>query len=248
MAKDQRGHTVKKSITIAHLYPREMNIYGDLGNIIALVKRLEWRGIEALVKSVEVGEPFNFEAADIVFGGGGQDSGQSIIGGDLINRGAELRHLAQAGTPMLAICGTYQLFGRGFTTSDGQEIPGIGVFGCTTRGSDERMIGNIVVESDWGTLVGFENHSGQTMLDDTQQPLGRVTKGFGNNTRSGYEGAVADNAIGSYMHGPLLPKNPKLADHLLLMALKRKYEVETLETIDGKYETSAARVASTRPQ
>lgn len=248
MAKHQRGYAVKKTITIAHLYPREMNIYGDLGNIISLVKRLEWRGYEAVVKPVEVGSSFDFDAADIVFGGGGQDSGQSIIGGDLIARGAELRRAAERGTPMLVICGTYQLFGRGFTTSDGKEIPGIGVFACTTQGSEERMIGNIVVESSWGTLAGFENHSGQTLLDESQQPLGRVTKGFGNNTRSGYEGAISNNAIGSYMHGPLLPKNPRLADHLLLTALKRKYGVDTLEAIDDRYEASAARVASSRPQ
>jgi CobQ-like glutamine amidotransferase family enzyme len=223
MVTDKGGAGMKRSITIAHLYPREMNIYGDLGNVLALAKRLEWRGYESCITGVEVGQPYDFEQADIIFGGGGQDSGQLLIGEDLLARGEQIKQLADVGMPMLVICGTYQLFGRGFTTGDGREIPGISVFGCSTEGSEKRMIGNIVVQTEYGTLVGFENHSGQTVLNEGQQALGRVTKGFGNNSHSGYEGAIFKNAIGSYMHGPLLPKNPALTDHLLLEALRRRY-------------------------
>lgn len=234
-------------ITIAHLYPREMSIYGDVGNVITLRKRLEWRGYKVAVQAVEVDEPFDFSAVDIVFGGGGQDSGQLIIGSDLIRRGQALRGLVGDGVPILVICGMYQLFGRGFTTMEGHEIPGIEVFRAATVGSRVRMIGNITVDSPFGRLVGFENHSGQTTLEHLQKPLGRVEKGYGNNPESGYEGALTRNAIGTYMHGPLLPKNPRLADHLIRAALRR-HGVTELAPLDDSLELSAARVAAGRPR
>jgi lipid II isoglutaminyl synthase (glutamine-hydrolysing) len=237
-----------KTVTIAHLYPDEMNIYGDLGNIISLTKRLEWRGYKAKVLPVEIGEPVDFSEVDIVFGGGGQDSGQLVMGSDLIKRGQDLRQMAADGVPMLTICGTYQLFGRGFTTIEGQEIPGIEVFSSKTLGSHVRMIGNIVVDSPYGQLVGFENHSGQTVLEPGQGALGKVRKGFGNNVESGWEGAISGNAIGTYMHGPILPKNPQLADHLLGEALKRSYGITELEPLNDELESIAAKVATSRPQ
>jgi lipid II isoglutaminyl synthase (glutamine-hydrolysing) len=237
-----------KKVVIAHLYPREMNIYGDLGNVLCLRRRLEWRGYEVEVKPVEVGERFDFAEMDIVFGGGGQDSGQLVVGGDLLKRGEDIRQLAADGGPMLVICGTYQLFGRGFTTMEGQEIPGIDVFRASTVGGRVRMIGNIVVESPWGRLVGFENHSGQTFLEPEQKPLGVVKKGFGNNPKSRREGAVSGGAVGTYMHGPVLPKNPRLADQLILTALKRRWGVSELEPLDDSLELAAAKVASSRPQ
>jgi lipid II isoglutaminyl synthase (glutamine-hydrolysing) len=237
-----------KTIHITHLYPREMNIYGDLGNIITLVRRLEWRGYHAEVSNVEVGKPYDFARTDIVFGGGGQDSGQLIMGADLVKRGDVLRQLAADGTPMLVICGTYQLFGRGFTTMEGQEIPGIDVFRASTIGGQTRMIGNVVVDSPFGQLVGFENHSGQTILEAGQSPLGKVKRGYGNNPKSHREGALSNNAIGTYMHGPLLPKNPRLADHLLAVALRRRHEVGELEPLRDTLEMAAARVAASRPQ
>jgi CobQ-like glutamine amidotransferase family enzyme len=236
-------------ITIAHLYPREMNIYGDMGNIITLVKRLEWRGYRAKVRTLEIGEPFDFEAVDLVFGGGGQDSGQLVVADDLLTRGPALRELVADGVPMLVICGLYQLFGRGFETVEGKKMPGIDVFNTTTVGGKVRMIGNIVVESpEFGKLVGFENHSGQTRLDKTQPALGRVVQGYGNNPKSGREGAVNGSAIGTYMHGPVLPKNPRLADHLLLGALKRRYGVTELEPLSDEFERTAAKAAMERPQ
>jgi CobQ-like glutamine amidotransferase family enzyme len=235
-------------ITIAHLYPREMNIYGDMGNIITLIKRLEWRGYAPVVRRLEIGEPFDFEGVDIIFGGGGQDSGQLVVGADLLARGPALRKLAAEGMPMLVICGLYQLFGREFVTGTGDVIPGIGVFAASTRAGSQRMIGNVVTRSAYGTLVGFENHSGQTVLDPKQLSLGKVITGFGNNPRSGEEGAVSGAAIGTYLHGPVLPKNPQLADHLILAALKRRYGVEQLAPLDDHLETTAAKVAGTRPR
>jgi lipid II isoglutaminyl synthase (glutamine-hydrolysing) len=236
-----------KKVVIGHLYPREMNIYGDMGNIIVLVKRLEWRGYEVEVRSVEIGKPFDWRDVDIVFGGGGQDSGQLVMGPDLLTRGEELKALANDGVPMLVICGTYQLFGRGFTTMEGQLLPGIDIFRASTIGSRARMIGNIEIESPFGRLVGFENHSGQTILETNQEPLGKVVKGFGNNPKSKREGAILNNVIGTYMHGPVLPKNPALADHLISEALKR-HGVHELEPLVDNLEHEAAQVASGRPQ
>jgi CobQ-like glutamine amidotransferase family enzyme len=234
-------------IRIAHLYPRELNTYGDLGNVITLVKRLEWRGYAAEVLAVERDAPFGFSTTDIVFGGGGQDSAQVAMGQDLLRRGEELRQMVSDGVPMLLVCGSYQLFGRGFTTTDQQHLPGIGVFGADTVGSTRRMVGNIAVDSPYGRLIGFENHSGETILEPGQAVLGTVRMGFGNNSTSREEGAITGNAIGTYMHGPLLPKNPALADHLLLAALRR-HGVQELEPLNDELEHLTAQVAATRPQ
>jgi CobQ-like glutamine amidotransferase family enzyme len=237
-----------RSIVIAHLYPREMNIYGDMGNIIALTKRLEWRGYSVEVKSVEIGEAFNFAQADIIFGGGGQDRGQLLVGEDLLTRGEQLRQLAKDGLPMLLVCGLYQLFGHGFTTASGQEIPGIGVFDAQTIGTNRRMIGNVTVETKWGRVVGFENHSGATTLASGQAALGKVIKGFGNGSRGKEEGAITGNVIGTYLHGSFLPKNPALADYLIGKVLERKFGVIELAPLDDSLEQQAAQVAMGRPQ
>ena len=239
---------MKPKLVIAHLYPREMNIYGDGGNILALVKRLEWRGYEAEVRPVEVGEPFDFSQADIVFGGGGQDRGQLIVGADLLGRGDALRKAAADGMPMLVVCGLYQLFGRAFITSDGQELPGLGIFHATTQGAKQRLIGNIIVESPFGRLAGFENHSGATLLEPGQNPLGKVIKGHGNDAKSKHEGAITENVIGTYLHGPILPKNPVLADHLLMTALQRRHGITKLVALDDTLELAAAHTAADRPQ
>lgn len=237
-----------KTFVIAHLYPREMSIYGDMGNIVTLKKRLEWRGYHVVVKSVEVGEPFDWSGVDVVFGGGGQDSGQLIVGPDLLRHGSAIRQLVAEGVPMLVICGMYQLFGHGFTTMEDREIPGISVFAAQSHGSRVRMIGNIVVETKFGRLVGFENHSGQTILESDQMPLGIVKKGYGNDPKSRREGAINTNAIGSYLHGPILPKNPQLADGILLCALQRRYGISELEPLNDNLELLAAGIAAKRPQ
>lgn len=210
-------------LTIVHLYPDEMNIYGDGGNVMALSKRLQWRGIEHTVVRVEVGQAYDFTKADIVFGGGGQDKGQTLVAEDLEAKADSLREAASAGVVMLMICGMYQLFGHGFKPHDGCYIKGIGVFDAETVAGDQRMIGNVVVDSAWGQLVGFENHSGATSLGVNQPTLGEVRMGNGNDGESGQEGAVTQNVYGTYLHGSLLPKNPHFADHLLLLAAQRKF-------------------------
>jgi CobQ-like glutamine amidotransferase family enzyme len=237
-----------RTLRVAHLYPRDLNVYGDLGNIITLVKRLEWRGFRAEVLPVEPGRTFDFSAIDLVFGGGGQNSAQTVNVEDLLTRGDELRKISADGVPMLLICGSYQLFGREFFDAAGRRYPGLGIFGISTTPGRQRMIGNLVVDSPFGQLVGFENHSGRTVLDPGQPALGTVRQGFGNNGGTGDEGAVTGNTIGTYLHGPALPKNPALADHLLLCALRRRYGVDELEPLDDELALRAATVAAARPQ
>ena len=237
-----------RTVRIAHLYPRDLNVYGDLGNVITLAKRLEWRGFLAEIRPVESGDNFDFSAVDLVFGGGGQNSAQTVNVEDLLARGEELRKLSADGVPMLLICGSYQLFGREFFDETGRRLPGLGIFRASTTAGRQRMIGNIVVDSPFGQLVGFENHSGRTVLDPGQHALGTVRQGFGNNGSSGDEGARTGNTIGTYLHGPVLPKNPGLADHLLLCALRNRYGVEELEPLDDELALRAATVAAARPQ
>jgi len=235
-------------LVIAHLYPFEMNIYGDTGNVIALTKRLEWRGLHARVDPVPVGADYDLAEADVVFGGGGQDRSQLEVAYDLQRRAGAVDEAVEDGTVFLTICGTYQLFGRRFLTRDGTEIPGIGVFAMETIGGSKRMIGNIVVDSPWGELVGFENHSGRTFLDAGQEALGRVKKGYGNNERAKEEGARRVNCFGTYMHGSLLPKNPAFADQLLALAVARRYgEGAMLASLDDEMEWRAAASAARRP-
>lgn len=237
------------SLTIAYLYPSEMNIYGDRGNIITLVQRCQWRGIQSIVKEVHLGQKFDFSKADIIFGGGGQDKGQELVAKDLQTRGNQLKVATDQGKPMLLVCGLYQLFGRQFTTVEGKQLEGIGLFNLETKGGQVRMIGNLVVESRFGRLVGFENHSGQTRLDTGQESLGRVIKGFGNDEASGYEGAIKHNAIGTYLHGPVLPKNPGLADFMIQTALTNKTgKAVRLEPLDDSLELRAAQYAMQLPR
>ena len=236
------------SLTIVHLYPVEMNIYGDRGNVATLAKRLEWRGYTADIREVRVGEAFDLRRADLIFAGGGQDRGQVSVGHDLAARADAILNAADDGVVMLTICGTYQLFGRGFTTIEGEHIPGIGLFAAETVGSRRRMIGNVVAESPFGRLVGFENHSGRTLLDRDQPQLAQVVKGHGNDGDSGGEGAARGHAYGTYLHGPVLPKNPRFADALLLAALTRRHGVTALEPLDDALERRAADVAAGRPQ
>jgi len=240
--------TKSREVVILHLYPEELNIYGDRGNIITLVQRLRWRGYAPKVIRAGIGDTPVIAKADIIFGGGGQDRGQIAVGHDLQRHAKALHTAAAAGTPILTICGTYQLFGRDFTTLDGTVIPGIGIFRARTIGSHLRMVGNAVVDTSLGQLVGFENHSGRTILEESQQPLGTLIKGYGNDGRSGKEGAVIHQVYGTYLHGPVLPKNPALADTLILAALKNRYGIEELEPLNDYLEELTAKDAASRPQ
>lgn len=238
----------KPSITIVQLYPREMNIYGDQGNLLVLRRRLEWYGYQPIVKSYEPGDVFP-DDADIIIGGGGQDSGQEKIHGDLLKIGPTLRQLADEGVPMLLVCGLYQLFGKFFKTSSGSSLEGIGVLDVETYGTNERLIGNIVTSSkDFGEIIGYENHSGQTQLGKKVQPFATVVKGAGNNSQQAHEGARYKNVIGTYLHGPILPKNPKLADFFIQTAIIRRYGEFKGDVIDDSLAYHARDVASKRPR
>jgi CobQ-like glutamine amidotransferase family enzyme len=232
-------------LSIGHLYPDTMGLYGDRGNIIALVRRCQWRGIEAKVTPLRAGDILNADAHDLLFFGGGADREQSAVGNDLLSAKADgLRAAVESDVVVLAVCGGYQLLGKYFRTLEGQEIPGLGIFDAWTVAGRRRCIGNVVVEALVGepgrTLVGFENHSGQTFLGDGCQPLARVLQGHGNNGSDRLEGAVYRQVYGCYLHGSLLPKNPWFADHLILQALKRRYpELDALEPLDDMLEQRA---------
>lgn len=235
------------SLTLVHLYPREMNIYGDTGNVLVLRKRLEWRGLEAKVVPINVGDPLPADA-DILLGGGGQDAAQGDIGRDFVSRGPTLRAMAGDGLVMLTICGTYQMLGHEFLTKDGDRIEGVSVLDVVTKGSDSRLIGNNHIATTWGRLVGFENHSGLTELGADVEPLGRTVSGRGNNGSDLTEGAVRDNVFGTYLHGPVLAKSPAFADELLSRALGRRGLDPVLAPLDDSLAEAAADVAVRRPR
>lgn len=216
-------HSTDREIRVLQLYPRDMNIYGDYGNALVLMRRIQWYGFTPVMLSYNPGDEFP-EEPDILLGGGGQDSGQDRIQQDLLGIGDSLGAMAEQETPMLMICGLYQLFGHFFETRDGSRISGIGVLDVETYGTDQRLIGNVVAESpDFGQIIGYENHSGQTYLGAKAAPLAEVTVGKGNNQRDSHEGARYRNVLGSYLHGALLPKNPAVADFLISTAVQRKF-------------------------
>jgi len=229
---------IKMNLTLAHLYPDLLNMYSDMGNIICLQKRCQWRGIDLKIIPVSIGKTFDEKDIDLVYGGGGQDRYQAVLCQDLLKKKAELKKAAANGLPMLATCATYQLFGHYFKSKDGQTMPGISIFDSYTIGSDIRKIGNIVIKSVlFGKIVGFENHSGNTFVKGQTKPLGKVLIGFGNNGQDGFEGAVYKNVLGSYLHGPILTKNVQLADWLIKTSLERKYKKEIdLQPLDDRLE------------
>ena len=210
----------KGAIHLVHLYPREMSIYGDLGNTRALAARIRRHGYSPVVHQHHPGSAFP-ETVHLVVGGGGQDSGQVRVEADLEQISDRLRGLASDGTPMLMICGMYQLFGNAFITVEGKRLPGLGILDVTTQGNAKRMIGPVVLSTEFGDVVGYENHSGSTTLGDGQAPFGTVRSGFGNNGTDRTEGARTASVIGSYLHGPILPANPALADALIALAAER---------------------------
>jgi CobQ-like glutamine amidotransferase family enzyme len=246
----REGNAVK--LTIGWLYGSSMNIYGDRGNVLALAQRCRWRGIDAEVVSVEVGEPIDTGRFDIYFWGGGQDREQIEPSADMQGtKGEALKAEIEDGAPLLSVCGGYQLLGKFYRPHDREELPGIGVFDAWSVAGHERFIGNVVVVSEeFGELVGFENHSGLTHLGPSARPLGIVKVGHGNNGQDGFEGCHYKNAIGCYMHGALLPKNPAVSDYLIRAAMKRRYGVDELEDLDDELEmtahASAVRRAVTR--
>lgn len=237
----------KKTLRILHLYPREMNIYGDWGNVLTVTRRAQWHGYKVEILQHHPGKPFPKDI-DLIIGGGGQDSGQSVVKEDLLRISDRLHNLADDNVPMLMICGLYQLFGRHFLTHVGEKIPGIGIFKMETKAGPTRLIGNIVTKTPFGELVGYENHSGLTTLDDDQPALGVVQKGAGNNGADKTEGAIYKCVFGSYLHGSLLPKNPLLADSLIEAAAFRKHGGFEPAIIDDTFAIKARYYAKKRPR
>lgn len=228
-------------LRIGWLYGHEMNIYGDRGNVLALAKRAEWRGVPTEVVTIGLGEALAGQEIDLFFWGGGQDREQIAVSADLNGRkGQDLKAAIEDHTPILAICGGYQLLGHYYRPHGEPDLPGIGVLDVTSEAGSERFIGNVVIDSaEFGTLVGFENHSGRTYLGPAARPLGRVLVGGGNNGEDRTEGAVQGKVIGCYLHGSLLPKNPWLADRLLGWALERRHNQVRLQPLDDAAELAA---------
>jgi lipid II isoglutaminyl synthase (glutamine-hydrolysing) len=211
-------------IRVGHLYPEYLNIYADRGNLAVFERRAALRGHELVVHAIDVGDPLDPSVYNLLYVGGGQDREQALTAPDLAAKGDVLREAQARGVPLLAVCGGYQLLGRGYRGRDGSLMPGAGLFPHETVAGDARMIGDVLLECELEPgerrrLAGFENHAGRTLLDAGAEPLGRVVYGFGNDGMSGYEGCRLGNAIGTYLHGPLLPRNPWLADWLLARAL-----------------------------
>jgi CobQ-like glutamine amidotransferase family enzyme len=233
-----------RPVRIVQLYGREMNMYGDTGNVLVLTGRLRRRGYQVEHCQVGVGDELPGDA-DIVLGGGGQDSAQHAVAGDLQRHAPQLKAMGEDGVAMLMVCGLYQQFGHHFRTRAGTVLPGIGFFDANTVGTDTRLIGNLVVESPFGPLVGYENHSGLTDLAPGQAALGACAPGYGNNGKDGQEGAVRHNVFGTYLHGPVLAKAPGFADELLTRALSRRASTPVeLEPLDDSLERRANRAAA----
>ncbi len=232
-----------RRLRLGHLYPSLMNIYGDRGNVICLVRRCRLRGIELEVTPLEAGDSLDASAYDILFMGGAQDREQQLVARDLVEvKGEALREAVEDDAVYLGVCGGYQLSGRLYRGADGEELPGAGIFDLHTvhpGPAAKRLIGNLAAEWDGGTLAGFENHGGRSYLGPGCEPLARVRRGFGNDGASGYEGARYRSAFGCYLHGPVLPKNPAFADRLLSLALARRYGDGTLAPLDDSLEARA---------
>ena len=237
-------------IRVGHLYPEYLNIYADRGNIAVFGRRAALRGHELEVTAVSVGDTLDPAEHDLLYVGGGQDREQALIAPDLVAKGPAIEEAVEAGVALLAVCGGYQLLGRGYRGHAGGSMPGVGLFPHETVAGEKRMIGDVLLQCDWAgeTLAGFENHAGRTRLDSGAEPLGRVVAGFGNDGESGHEGVRVGSAIGTYLHGPLLPRNPWLADWLLAQALGHATggDPPELEPLPDRLEMEAHAVSAQR--
>ena len=230
-------HAEPISIRICHLYPRLLSVAGDRGNLLALTQRCAWRGIRSTVCEADVGEAPDFTEFDLILLHGGQDCEMRVAARDLEMKAGSLREAIEGGVVVLAVCAGYQLLGKYYAPVDAPPINGIGVLDAVTEGGSTRFMGHIVVACDLGQggqrqLVGFENHSGRTYLGPGAAPLGQVVAGSGNNGRDGTEGARFREVYATYLHGPVLPKNPWMTDHLISRALLHRYrDVGTLDSL-----------------
>lgn len=237
------------TVRLCHLYPEEMNIYADRGNIAVFRRRLEWRGMALEVTAAGPGMDIDPAAHDLIYLGGGQDRDQAMVADDLLRtKGAAIRSAVEDGVAFLAVCGGYQLAGHGYTGVDGARMPGIGLLDADTVAGEGRLIGDVLidatVEGEHHDVAGFENHAGRTELGAGAIPLGRVVAGYGNDGSSGHEGCTRLRAIGTYLHGPLLPRNPWLADRILAWAIEhRTGSIPDLAPLDDTLENAAHAVA-----
>jgi len=237
-------------IVVGHLYPDYLNIYADRGNIAVLAQRAAARGHELDVHAIGTGDEIVPGAHDLYYVGGGQDREQALIAPDFAAKGERLREAVAGGAAVLAVCGGYQLLGSFYRDRLGNELPGAALLPLHTLAGERRMIGDVLLECGWAgkrTLAGFENHAGRTVLEDGAEPLGRVLAGFGNDGESGYEGCRAGRVVGTYLHGPLLPRNPWLADWVLAQAIAHRAGDEPeLGPLPDDLEREAHRVSSQR--
>jgi CobQ-like glutamine amidotransferase family enzyme len=236
------------NIRVGHLYPDYLNIYADRGNIAVFAERARARGHELDVTAIGMRDSVPAGEIDLFYIGGGQDREQALVSHDLAGKASALRDAVKAGAAFLAVCGGYQLLGRYYRDVAGEEQPGIGLLPLHTVADERRMIGDVLLDCDWAgqTLAGFENHAGRTILDEGAEPLGRVVSGFGNDGASGYEGARYKRAYGTYLHGPLLPRNPWFADHLLSEALAHAGGPTELAPLPDELEQRAHTVSAAR--
>ncbi len=239
-------------VVVGHLYPDYLNIYADRGNMAVLAGRAAWRGIDFEVRPIGLGDPLQPGEHDLLYVGGGQDREQALVAPDIAARAEALEEALAGGAAALAVCGGYQLFGRFYRDRSGAELPGAGIFDLETIAGERRMIGDVLLECELEpgrtrTLAGFENHAGRTILGPTAEPLGRVVAGFGNDGESGYEGCRRGRALGTFLLGPLVPRNPSLAFWLLGEALAHRLgEPPELEPLPDTLETEAHEVAAER--
>jgi lipid II isoglutaminyl synthase (glutamine-hydrolysing) len=239
-------------IVVGHLFPDYLNIYADRGNIAVLARRAAWRGHELEIQTLGADDEPRPGEHDLYYIGGGQDREQELIAPALAGHGEALRAAVDAGAALLAVCGGYQLLGRFYRDQSGDELAGVGLFPLHTIAGERRMIGDVLLECELEpgerrTLAGFENHAGRTYLDEGAEPLGRVLAGFGNDGESGYEGCRVGRAVGTYLHGPLLPRNPWLADWLLAQAIAhRTGELPIFEPLEDGLEAAAHEVSAAR--
>lgn len=236
------------TLRVCALYPELMNIYADRGNVAVLRARCEWRGIGFELSSSTLGEPLDAAAHDLLYVGGGQDRDQAAVAADMVSTKRDALHAARdRGAVVLAVCGGYQLLGHSYQLGD-EELPGVGLVDLTTvREDGGRLIGNCAIEADLGngpqTIAGFENHGGRTYLGPGERPLGRVLSGHGNNGKDGFEGVHSRNVVGTYLHGPLLPKNVWLADRLIELALDVELNPLPGDEVEQAAHASARRAA-----
>jgi CobQ-like glutamine amidotransferase family enzyme len=234
-------------IRVGHLYPDYLNIYADRGNIAVLTRRAAARGHELDVQAIGRGDDVP-AGIDLFYVGGGQDREQALIAPDLAAKAVPLREAAESDAPFLAVCGGYQLLGRFYRDLAGDELPGAGILPLYTVAGERRMIGDVLLDCDWAgeTLAGFENHAGRTILDAGAEPLGRVVDGFGNDGSTGFEGCRYRKVYGTYLHGPLLPRNPWFTDRVLADALAHAGGPTELAPLEDDLEHDAHRVSAER--